>query len=70
LSSITQKSKCCGKLLVSTLLDYMAMAHEYTVEVPLENPRDGLPCCPPISNASEPDKPVRSEVSDIPEAIE
>jgi hypothetical protein len=58
------------QLLVSTPLDYMTMAHDNAVEVPLQNPLDGLPCCSPISDASEPDKPVRSEVSDIPETIE
>ena len=52
------------QLLVSTLFNYIALAHNYSVEMPLQNPLDGLPRCSSVSNASKPDKPVRSEVSD------
>ena len=45
---------------------YVAMAHDYAVEVPAQNRLDRLSRCLPISNSSQPNEPMRTEVSDIP----
>jgi len=63
---MTQERERCRELVVSIGLKYLSMAHDYAVEVPAQNLLDRLSRCPPISNSSEPNEPMRTEVSDIP----
>jgi hypothetical protein len=69
-SLFSQERERSREMLASTLLKYIPVAYNYTVEVPPQNPVDGVSCGLPISNPPQAHEAMRSKMSDIPEHIE
>src|SRR5262249_16743266 len=57
-------------MLASTLVKYFPVAQDYAVEVPPQNPFDGVSRGLPISKTPEAHKSMWSKVTDIPEHVE
>ena len=53
-------------MFVSARLKYISVAYDYAVEVPAQYSLDRFPRSLPISNSSQPNEPMRTELSDIP----
>ena len=65
-----QERKRSREMLASARVKYIPVAQDYAVEVPPQNPLDGVSRGLPISNTPEAHKSMRSKVPDVPEHIE
>jgi hypothetical protein len=66
LSTMAQERECCRELVMSIGLEYFSMAHDYAIEVPIQNFLNRLSRRFPISNSSKPNETMRTKLSNIP----